>query len=238
MKKGLIYGGIALAVIFALNVLVFFAYNRPPDRALFLDPVTHFETEEKVIALTFDDGPTREWTAPLLDLLKEHEVKATFFMIGDNIKENEDIARRAVAEGHQAANHTEHHNRMIYKSPQFIKSDLRNMDGLLKNIEEQDRSFFRPPYGDKMVVLPWMLKQRDMKLVTWDIDPQEQYAESYDPKLIVEQILADVHPGGIIILHDGRRRDPTAFLQVVDDVVTKLKADGYRLVTVKEGLQL
>ncbi|WP_157722113.1 polysaccharide deacetylase family protein [Tumebacillus avium] len=238
MKKVLIYGGIALVVIFALNVFLFLFYNRPPDRALFVEPVTHFETEEKVVALTFDDGPTKEWTEPLLDLLKVHDVNATFFMIGDNIVENEDIARRAVAEGHQAANHTVHHDRMIYKTPWYIKSDLRNMDGILKNIEESDRTFFRPPYGDKMVVLPWMLKQRDMKLVTWDIDPQEQYAKSYDPDLIVEQIMADVHPGGIIILHDGRRSDPAAFLHVVEEVVTKLKADGYRFVTVKEGLQL
>ncbi|ASS74990.1 hypothetical protein CIG75_08305 [Tumebacillus algifaecis] len=238
MKKRWKYGGIALLVLFALNVFVFFVYNRPPDRALFLDPITHFETDEKVVALTFDDGPTKEWTLPLLDLLAKQDVKATFFMTGDQIVENREVAQRLVEVGHQAGNHTLHHDRMIYKSPQYIKDDLREMDGLFNELGVEDTSLFRPPYGDKMVVLPLILKRQERKLVTWDIDPQEQYAPSYKGELIVEQIMADAHPGGIILLHDGRRSDPSTFLKVVDEVITKLKEQGYRFVTVSEGLQL
>ncbi|MFD2168944.1 polysaccharide deacetylase family protein [Tumebacillus lipolyticus] len=238
MKRALKYAGLVVGIFVACNLFLFFYYNRPADRSLFLDPVTHFATEEKVVALTFDDGPTKEWTAPLLDLLGREQVKATFFMTGFNLVDNWEVGERVVQEGHQVGNHTVNHDRMIYKTPGFIRDDLAQMDSLFEKLGVKEKNLFRPPYGDKMVVLPWLLKQQDRKLVTWDVDPAEQYEPGYDPDKITEQILQGVHPGAIILLHDGRHSDPSAFLDVVQRVVTRLKADGYRFVTVSEGLQL
>lgn len=234
-KKYIRNTALTLAFLFALNVFLFLTFNRPADQALFIDPVTHFATEEKVVALTFDDGPGG-WTTPLLDLFAQENVKATFFVNGVSIEKHPQVAERALQEGHQLATHTYNHDRMIYKTPDFIQEDINKMDTVLQKLGVEDVGYFRPPFGDKLIVLPIMLNINHKKLITWNVDPLAQYEQPLNPDLAVSQVLEQLKPGSIIVLHDGRDSDPTAFITMMTKMIKELKAQGYSFVTVEEGL--
>jgi peptidoglycan/xylan/chitin deacetylase (PgdA/CDA1 family) len=193
------------------------------------------ETSEKVVALTFDDGPKPGQTEAILDLLKRHEVKASFFMVGQNIERNRELAARVLAEGHEAGNHSYSHHRMIFKSPSYIREEIDKTDALLRELGVQGEIYFRAPHGKKLVVLPWVLKQGGRKHITFDavsLDDQTQ-----DVEVMTSRVMEAVKPGSIILFHDGGRDKPGT-LQAVDLVIGKLRARGYRFVTVSELLAL
>ncbi len=193
------------------------------------------ETSEKVVALTFDDGPKPGQTEAILDLLKRHEVKASFFMVGQNIERNRELAARVLAEGHEAGNHSYSHHRLIFKSPSYIREEIDKTDALLRELGVQGEIYFRAPHGKKLVVLPWVLKQEGRKHITFDavsLDDQTQ-----DVEVMTSRVMEAVKPGSIILFHDGGRDKPGT-LQAVDLVIGKLRARGYRFVTVSELLAL
>ncbi|PTL80782.1 polysaccharide deacetylase family protein [Vitiosangium sp. GDMCC 1.1324] len=193
------------------------------------------ETTEKVVALTFDDGPRPGQTEAVLGILKRHGVKASFFMVGENIERNRELAARVLAEGHQLGNHSYSHHRLIFKSPSFIREEIDKTDALLREVGVEGESLFRAPYGKKLVVLPWLLKQGGRKHITFDAVSRDD--ETQDVDLLTSRVMESVRPGSIILFHDGGRNKPGT-LQAVDIVIGRLRAQEYRFVTVSELLTL
>jgi peptidoglycan/xylan/chitin deacetylase (PgdA/CDA1 family) len=220
-------------------IIIVLSISIPLDNGFFLKPISHFETNSKIAALTFDDGPSPQWTPLLLDLLKKYSVKATFFIVGEKIVMNKQLALRIQREGHTIGQHTYHHNRMIFKSPRFIRNDLKKMDNLFNSVGLRDTVYFRPPYGAKLLVLPYELKKLKKIMITWDVEPKAQYdRDSFKTEEISSFIIQNTKPGSIILLHDGWSGDPKPFLQTVEKTITGLMKKGYKFVTVKEGLHL
>ena len=225
-------------IIIAITSFVLY-YSIPQSRSFFLKPIDRFNTDCKVVALTFDDGPSPQWTPRLLDILKKYDVNASFFLVGEKMISHLDIAKRIQREGHFIGEHTFNHNRMIFKSSGFIKHDLEKMDNLFNSTGIGNTGYFRPPYGVKLLVLPYILKKQHKSMVTWDVEPKAQYErEFFNPKKISAYILSNTRPGSIILLHDGWSGDPSLFLKAVEDTIIGLRKHGYSFITIEEGIKL
>src|SRR5690606_35773527 len=132
-------------------------------------------TSKKVIALTFDDGPS-EKTDSILKILKDNDVKATFFLNGDKIEKKFNETQRIVLSGNEIGNHSYSHNRLLFKSNRHIKDQIIRTDSLIRLAGYSRPIHFRPPYGKKFLMLPIYLKSNNRKTIMWDIDP-ESFAE-------------------------------------------------------------
>lgn len=197
--------------------------------------VPRVETSQKVVALTFDDGPTPEATDRILSVLEEEQVRATFFVTGAELEKNMDAGRRLVAAGHELGNHSFSHRRMMLVAPSFVRREVERTDELIRDAGHRGEIFFRPPYGKKLFVLPYYLSRTGRKTVTWDVDPDSRPAVAADSERIVEHTLSKTRPGSIILLHvmyESRGES----LEAVKKIVGALKAEGYSFKTVSELL--
>ena len=202
---------------------------------LFGELYPRVETSERVVALTFDDGPRPGQTEELLGILKRHGVKASFFMVGRRIERNPELAARVLAEGHQLGNHSYSHHRLVLKSPSYVQEEIDKTDALLRGLGVKGEILCRAPFGKKLVVLPWLLSRSGRKHITFDVVSRDD--ETQDVGLLTSRVMESVRPGSIILFHDGGREKPGT-VQAVDIVLEKLKEQGYRFVTVSELLAL
>lgn len=228
MKKKLINGGIAVILI-AVLFAGLFQVTKLRTFQLFGGLTYEAETGEKIIALTFDDGPTKN-VDQLLPLLDEYNAKSTFFLIGNEIEKHPEEAKKLVEAGHQIGNHTYSHKRMVLKSPSFIEQEIEKTDELIRSIGYQGEIDFRPPYGKKFVGLPYYLNKTNRETIMWSLDP-ETYYRNVDEK--INYVMENIQPGSIILLHP--MYDQTGgTLQVVETILKELTKEGYRFVTVDE----
>lgn len=193
-----------LVVLFSILVFCYYYYDKPWNRALFITPIYKLPTTEKIVALTFDDGPSPIRTPALLDLLDKYEIKATFFVLGNKVEQYPEISKEILSRGHQLSNHSYSHARLILKSPTFIGTEIDKTTDILRSLGDSDLQFFRPPYTHKLFILPVLLNQRGMFLVTGSYDPSSQYQKPLQGDQVAKQVIDNIEPGSIIYLHDGR----------------------------------
>jgi peptidoglycan-N-acetylglucosamine deacetylase len=184
---------------------------------------------EPLIALTFDDGPS-EWTEPILDLLAAHEAKATFFVVGSSIAGREAMLERARAEGHELGSHTFRHAHPAALDDDELREEIRRGATAVGH----PARLVRPPYGEDPDRFDRLAGELGLgPTVLWSVDPSDW--EATDGAVIVERVLAEVAPGAIVDLHDGRRPQ-RATVAAVAVLLPTLAERGFRLVTVSELL--
>lgn len=199
--------------------------------------VPRVETEQKVVALTFDDGPQPGFTDEILTILDEADARATFYVTGGELEQHPAEAQRLVAAGHALGNHSYSHQRMILVSPSFVRREIEQTDQLIRSAGYTGRIDFRPPYSKKLVVLPYYLAQHDRTTIMVDVEPESYPEIGQDTDKMVEHVLARARPGSIILLHVmNRSRRPS--MAAVGPIVAGLKQQGYRFVTVPELLAI
>ena len=179
--------------------------------------------EKPSIAITFNDGPSGRYTGRLLDGLKERNVKASFFLIGENAEENPVLVERIYKEGHLIGNHTYSHVQMTHLSEEAAVREIEKTDQVISAITGEHVAYMRPPFGAwqrelevRMEVLP----------VLWSVDPLDWTTENVDE--IVSKVVTEVEEGDIILLHDCYASSVEAALRIVDI----LQKEGYEFVTV------
>jgi peptidoglycan/xylan/chitin deacetylase (PgdA/CDA1 family) len=160
--------------------------------------VSHVATDQPLVALTFDDGPTGH-TAEILDILARYDARATFFVMGVDAAANPGAARAIVAAGHELGNHSWSHDRMILMSPARIAEEIERTDEAIRAAGQEGAILFRPPFGKKLVGLPWYLWRHDRTTAMWDIEPDSD--PGADAETIAAAVLDRVGPGSIILLH-------------------------------------
>lgn len=179
----------------------------------------------KKIALTFDDGPHRIYTEKLLDGLKQREVKATFFVIGNQIEGNEDLLARMKKEGHLIGNHTFDHVNLACLSQEEGLRQIEKTNQLITEITGEEVNFIRPPFGSWNQLLEERVK---MIPILWNVDPLDW--KTKDASIISKRVLEEVEENDIILLHDFYDTSVDAALIIVDE----LKKQGYSFVTADE----
>lgn len=192
--------------------------------------VNRIHTNDKIVALTFDDAPNQH-TDEVLKILNEKNIKATFYIIGESAKQYPEKLQDIVTNEHEVGNHSYTHQRMILKTPAFIKNEIENTNTIIRNAGYKGEITFRPPNGKKLFLLPWYLNQHHIKTMMWDIEP-DTYIKG-DKDKITEYVLTHIKPGSIILMHpfcDSCGSDREAIPEIIDS----LKNQGYQLVTVSE----
>ncbi|MFD3706882.1 polysaccharide deacetylase family protein [Nocardia sp. NPDC058658] len=192
--------------------------------------VDRVETDEKVVALTFDDGPTAR-TPEVLRMLEAAQVPATFYLIGDNLATHPEYGAAIVAAGHELGNHSYTHRRMVLISGDTVREEIERTDAEIRRAGFQGPITFRPPYGKKLWSLPHYLAEHDRTTVTWDVEPDSAGGASRET--IVRDAIDQTRPGSIILLHVMQGGESAA---AVPEIVDGLRAKGYRFVTVSELL--
>jgi peptidoglycan/xylan/chitin deacetylase (PgdA/CDA1 family) len=228
--------------IVTLITFVIFAFggwqlSRSRSYQVFGDIVPRVETAEKVVALTFDDGPWKVGVDFVLPVLRARDVKATFFLMGSALEQESSLGARIVADGHEIGNHSYSHQRMVLKGQSFIAEEIERTDRLIRSIGYTGPIHFRPPYGKKLLGLPWYLSRHDRKTITWDVAPESYKEIAASSDRILEYVQDKVRPGSIILLHPMAMAR-TESREAVPKIIDALLAAGYRFVTVSELLSL
>ncbi len=194
------------------------------------------DAEKRQIALTFDDGPTLS-TPALLEVLSEHNVKATFFMCGRNVRRFPEIARDVVTAGHDLGNHTESHSYLHFRSSEQIYRELAMAQQSIRTVTGCRPRWFRPPYGVRWFGLRGAQRRLGLTGVTWTVIGRDW---KWSSTRIARLMLSKAENGTIFCLHDGRGTAPSPdirqTIEAVELVVPRLKAEGYEFVTLTEML--
>lgn len=222
---------VASAVAFLL--LAYAAYRIANARCFSLtgDLTCRVETSEPLVALTLDDGPTPAGADYALAVLGRFNAKATFFLIGQDIEKHPDHARRIYEAGHELANHSYSHQRMIVRSTRFYEEEIARTDALLRKVGGMKPTLFRPPFGKKLVGLPLAARRQGYRMVM--IDVEEPLDVGDDPRAYANRIVREARPGSIILMHVMYRSNETA-RRAMPLVIAGLQARGLRVVTVGE----
>jgi peptidoglycan/xylan/chitin deacetylase (PgdA/CDA1 family) len=216
---------VAYSLYILINARTFQLFGGLTDRV---------QTNEKIVALTFDDGPSAGATEEIIDILGRNEVKATFFLMGSSIDKNLSQTKKLIEAGHQIGNHSYTHPRLVFTLPNKIQSEVNKTNSAIRKAGYKGEIMFRPPYGKKLVYLPYYVNKIGMKTIMWNIEP-ESYGDSYgNTEAIISNVTNSVSPGSIIILH--AMNDKVATRNAIEPIINNLKADGYKFVTVEQLL--
>jgi peptidoglycan/xylan/chitin deacetylase (PgdA/CDA1 family) len=185
------------------------------------------------IAMTFDDGPSATLTPKLLDLLAAHHIKATFFVIGENVAEHPEIVARAAREGHEIGNHSWSHPNFGKMSDQGVRSQLQRTDDAIKNATGERPTLMRPPYGsitggEKR----WIHDEFGYRIILWDVDPYDWKRPG--PAVVRNRILKETQPGSIVLSHDIH----PGTIEAMPSTFDALEAKGFKFVTVSELIRM
>lgn len=207
----------------ALEILAKREFER--EHNIHFPRLTRGNPKRKELALTFDDGPHPIYTQKLLAILKQFNVKATFFVVGMMVDKYPDLVGQEVAEGHEVANHTYHHLRLPLLPDVNIEEELSNGANAIERAVGSSTRLFRPPGGEYDNDVIAITKRLGYVMVLWTDDP----ADFANPgsAVIEKRTLQNITNGGILLLHDGVHQT----LDILPDLLMRLKKQGYKFVT-------
>lgn len=223
---------IVLFIILFVLLVVGWRFSRSRKIQFAGELINRVNTSEKVIALTFDDGPMPIYTEKVLEKLEPFGIKATFFLTGEAIENNPDLAKVIVKCGHQIGNHSYSHKKMVFVSSKFVKDEIDKTNQLILETGYKGDTIFRPPYGKKLFTLPLYLRKKSIPTIMWDIEP-EKFVDTNDPQNIVDYAVKNTKPGSIILLHPMFQSRKTT-IESIPLMVEKLLKKGFKFVTVSE----
>lgn len=232
-------GRVALVMMLAIVVVGVSIYRVTKSRSFQLagDLVQRVETRQKVIALTFDDGPTPGYTEAVLNTLRAHDASATFYLTGKECEDHPELLKAIVEAGHEIGNHTYSHRRMYFLPEAAVSSEVERTDTIFRSAGYRGPITFRMPGCKRLLTTPIYLARTNRTTVIWDLEPDSIAGIAADSQAIVENVVGGARPGSIILMHimyDSR--EPTR--EALPQILEQLKAQGYRFVTVSELLAM
>jgi peptidoglycan-N-acetylglucosamine deacetylase len=197
--------------------------------------------DAKQLALTYDDGPNDPHTLRLLDVLAKHNVHATFFLIGDFVRQRPEIARAIADARHVIGNHTVTHPRLTFKSENEIRRELTDCRAALQDAIGQGASnLFRPPFGGRRPAVLRIARELGLTPVMWSITGYDWEAP---PAAVIERkVSRRIHGGGVILLHDGGHlaigADRSQTVLATDHLIGRFQSEGYAFCTIPEMIEI
>ncbi len=192
------------------------------------------KTDSNAIALTFDDGPSED-TESILDVLNEYGIKATFFMVGSQVERLPEVARRVVREGHQIGNHSLSHSIYLYQRPSTTRRELEDSQKIISRVTGVTPTVARPPCGVRTPAYFAAAWRLGLKTIQWSVTGFDW--KPITAKEIVENVLKELQPGSIVLLHDGddtlkNRRVETA--RALPLIIQGVRSKNLRIATLEE----
>lgn len=195
--------------------------------------------DQKRVALTFDDGPDPRFSNDVLDVLKQYNVPSTFFVLGSKAVANPEIVKRMQNEGHVIGNHTYTHPNLVKESDLgTLEREVTRTEDALNDIIGYRTKLFRPPYGFLYNELVEKLGEMNYYVIAWSVDSLDWQEDP--PEVIASNVVDNIHPGAIILMHDGAESggDRTNTIESLHQIIPKLQEQGYEFVTVPELLNI
>lgn len=219
--------------IIAIFIILFLAYSFIPSNINKQKFFKKEKTKEKVIYLTFDDGPS-EYTEGLLDLLNQYNIKATFFCVANFAKERKTTIKRMKQEGHTIAIHSQKHKNAMLQGIFETKRDLENSLEIMNNLGIEIK-YYRPPWGDSNLYLLHKLKEKNLHCILWNV-MAEDWEASTTEDIILDKLIKRVNNGDIICLHDGRGKNeaPLKTIHALEKVIPIFLEKGFDFKTIDE----
>jgi peptidoglycan/xylan/chitin deacetylase (PgdA/CDA1 family) len=198
-------------------------------------PITFswIHVDRPYIAMTFDDGPSAKLTPKLLDLLAARHIKATFFVIGENVAEHPEVVARAAKEGHEIGNHSWSHPNLARMSDDGVRAQLQKTDDAIRAAIGSRPTLLRPPYGNLGGrQKKWINEEFGYKIILWDVDPNDWKRPG--PMVVTNRIMKETRAGSIVLSHDIHPGTIEAMPSTLDQLAEK----GFKFVTVSELIGL
>jgi len=188
-------------------------------------------TNDQVVALTFDDGPSPTFTPQILSILQGQQIPATFFVIGSQARKNPDILKQIMGAGCTVGNHSYSHAALADAPPAKICWELEKTEEVIRDATGVGSNWFRPPGGSTSLTVLEAASLEGCKTVLWSVDPLDWMSPS--PQTIYDRVLSQVQPGSVILFHDGGG-DRTATVQALPRIIEELKLRGYSIVNLDD----
>lgn len=193
------------------------------------------DTTQLQVALTFDDGPDPRFTPQVLDILNQYDIPATFFVMGARAEVYPDIVRRMVDEGHIVGNHTYWHPNLVEQADvAVLEREVNQTEDLLENMIGYRTKLFRAPYGFLYDELVEKLAEMNYSVIGWSVDSLDW--RELSPQDTAYNVLSNVEPGSIILMHDGGDwdADRTSTIEALHQIIPTLQQQGFEFVTVPD----
>lgn len=227
-----------LSIGFIIVVMALYLFNK----WLYADVVFSVKTQEKIVALSYDDGPNPGETEALLDLLDELDASVSFFLKGMNVAAHPDIAQQIYARGHEIGNHSWTHKQLISFSKAEMLEELQLTNDAIKAATGFSPVLYRPPFAMQGLGMKRALDVLNMKSIAANVSAADWLDQ--DPALLAKRVLEDIAPGDIIVLHDGEadiydgREQGNRFgtVEATREIINSLRAQGYQVATVTQLL--
>ncbi len=216
---------VLLILLFIVSSVIFVSAKNSDD------VIKSVNNDEMKIALSFDDGPHPIYTKDVLSVLRHHDIKATFFVIGENANYYPDVLCQITEEGHEIGNHTFTHSLKKNINQKVLTDELKKSHNTIKNICGYEVKLFRPPGGIINDKVKETVCELGYKIVLWNIDTKDWAHSSVES--ITKNVLSNTKSGSIILFHDYiYKNSPT--IEALEKIIPKLKEQGYSFVTVGE----
>ena len=193
--------------------------------------VREWNTNRKLVALTFDDGPNPTYTPKFLELLKAENVRATFFLIGPNVKSHPELARQIAEAGFEVGNHSWTHPQFNRIGLEKVKDEIQKTSAEIVAATGVEPAVLRPPYGEANQKVQDLIGDANLHIINWSIDSND-WKKSSSVKSIVDNAVKNMRDGSIILMHDRFDRS----LEATEAIIKAGKEKGYEFVTVSELL--
>lgn len=242
----------AIGLLAALALIAFVAYElfEQPTNQIFGRTLTRGPSNERIVALTYDDGPNPPYTSRILDVLEREHVHATFFLVGRAVQAYPAVVQREIRDGNAIGNHTWDHPHLIVMRRSKVHSSLQRTDGAIYAATGVHTHLMRPPFGARDWIVMQVARKMGYTVVMWSVPLARDW--EYPPaQVIAQRILPNVNDGAIIVLHDGNRGqicgpnrlpahvcDRSSDIEATRLIIDKLKTQGYRFVTIPELIAL
>lgn len=193
-------------------------------------PIYKVDTDEKKISLSFDVAWGTDNIDDILKVLKKHEVKATFFLVGSWVDDNKELVEKIHKEGHEIGNHSNTHANTKQLSDDAVVQEIELTSDKISNITGEKTTLFRPPFGDVDTKTLDICKSLGYQVVKWDVDSMDW--KQLGPNHVIERVVKNSQPGSIVLFHANINNSAT----YLDSIITNLKKEDYKIVPVSEML--
>jgi len=233
-RKTLVYV-VIIVLMLAMITYGVFLISKSRSFQFFGGLISRVNTNEKIVALTFDDAPT-EYTDEVLQILSDQDIRATFYALGESMQKYPDLTKKIVQYGNELGNHSYSHQRFLFKSQSFIENEIQETNTLIRDAGYNGEITFRPPNGKKLLGLPWYLNRNKIKTIMWDIEPDTKSAGHSEQ--IQQNVMENIKPGSIILMHPFCEISCQADRDALPKIIRDLKDKGYVFVTISELLKI
>lgn len=228
-----------VSLVIAITLVSWGAYWLMNSRTVMVmgEHVSRVDTTEKVVALTFDDGPDAAYVTQILGELRQAQVRGTFYVIGKDAAAHPAALQALIAAGEEIGNHSWDHERLVFVSTTTVRQEIDRTNGVIRATGYTGPIMIRPPYAKKLLSYPFEMASSGRMTVMWDLEPDSNDALADNAPAMMEYVARNVRPGSIIEFHPwGAGREATR--KAIPLVVEELQRQGYRFVTVSQLLAL